>query len=77
MQTYLLLGGREVAEVFEMKDSCLPVVENRGTPHSQDPQTYLIHLSIWSTLGTHNMLQSKNADSESRAAFLTFTFLPS
>lgn len=46
MQTYFLLGGREVAEVFEMKDSCLPVVENRGTPHSQDPQTYLIRLSM-------------------------------
>lgn len=75
MQTYFLLGGREVAEIFEMKDSCLPVVENRGTPHSQDPQTHLI--CQWSALGTHNTLQSKNADSESRAAFLTLTFLPS
>ena len=35
-----------MAEIFEMKDSCLPAVENRGTPHSQDPQTYLIRLSI-------------------------------
>lgn len=35
-----------MAEIFEMKDSCLPVVENRGTSHSQDPQTYLISLSM-------------------------------